>query len=107
MKNNIQNFLIIIGGTLVLVGALMQLIKSEYSPYVYTIGALMFAYVQIICQPYDGGDIVMKRLRRQQILGAFLLVVTGVLMQFTYHNEWIVCLTIAAVFELYTAFRMK
>lgn len=48
-----------------------------------------------------------RRLSRQQLLGALFLLITGVLMFVERHNSWIVTLTIAAVFELYTAFRMK
>ena len=43
-----------------------------------------------------------RRLRRQQIFGALLLVLTGAFMFFTRGNEWIVSLTIAAILELYT-----
>ena len=35
-----------------------------------------------------------------------LLVFTGVLMLLWHRNEWIACLSIAAVLELYTAFRI-
>jgi drug/metabolite transporter (DMT)-like permease len=48
----------------------------------------------------------VRRLRRQQILGAVLLVFAGVLMFVTRHNEWVLCLTVAAILELYTAFRI-
>ena len=34
------------------------------------------------------------------------LVFAGVLMFVTRHNEWVLCLTIAAILELYTAFRI-
>ena len=50
--------------------------------------------------------IIIRRLRRQQLLGAMLLVLTGVIMLLWKRNEWIVCLTVAAVLELYTAFRI-
>ena len=43
---------------------------------------------------------------RQQIIGATLLVVAGVMMILWKRNEWVVCLTIAAVLEMYTAFRI-
>ena len=46
------------------------------------------------------------RLRRQQIFGALLLVLTGAFMLFTRGNEWIVSLTIAAILELYTSIRI-
>lgn len=49
---------------------------------------------------------IVKRLRRQQIFGALLLVLTGAFMLFTRGNEWIVSLTIAALLELYTSVRI-
>ena len=58
------------------------------------------------CIRYDGRNFIIKRLRRQQIFGAVALVFTGVLMFTMKRNEWIVCLSIAAVLELYTAFRI-
>ena len=65
----------------------------------------MFAYVQLVSD-YKGKNIIIRRLRRQQLLGAMLLVLTGVIMLLWKRNEWIVCLTVAAVLELYTAFRI-
>jgi drug/metabolite transporter (DMT)-like permease len=55
---------------------------------------------------YEGSNFIIKRLRRQQIFGAIALMLAGVMMFTMHHNEWIVCLTIAAVLELYTAFRI-
>lgn len=68
-------------------------------------GACLFAYVQLVSD-YKGKNIIIRRLRRQQLLGAMLLVLTGVIMLLWKRNEWIVCLTVAAVLELYTAFRI-
>ena len=94
-----------IGAVLLLVGAMLQITRWEFSPYLYTLGAVLFAYVQVM-DGYDGKNLIVRRLRRQQILGAVLLVFAGVLMFFTRHNEWILCLTVAAILELYTAFRI-
>lgn len=66
---------------------------------------LLVAYVQLVSD-YKGKNIIIRRLRRQQLLGAMLLVLTGVIMLLWKRNEWIVCLTVAAVLELYTAFRI-
>ncbi|MBQ8521725.1 MAG: hypothetical protein IJ456_10220 [Bacteroides sp.] len=93
------------GAVLLLVGAMLQITRWELSPYIYTLGAILFAWVQVMCG-YDGKNLIVRRLRRQQILGAVLLVITGVLMFTTKRNEWIVCLTIAAVLQLYTAYRI-
>ena len=94
-----------VGAVLLLVGAMLQITRWELSPILYTIGAMMFAYVQVMSR-YEGKNLIIRRLRRQQILGAVLLVFTGVLMFVTKHNEWVLCLTVAAILELYTAFRI-
>ena len=75
-----------IGAVLLLIGAIVQITRLPWAPYIYIIGAVLFATIQII------GDI--------------LLVVTGIIMLLRPYNEWIVCLTIAAFLELYTAFRI-
>ena len=93
------------GAVLTLAGAILQITRWEFSPYLYIIGAVLFAYTQVM-DGYDGKNLIIRRLRRQQILGAVLLVFAGVLMLVTHNNEWILCLTIAAVLELYTAFRI-
>ena len=93
------------GAILLLIGAMLQITRWELSPYIYTLGAVLFAYVQVMSR-YEGKNLIVNRLRRQQILGAILLVFAGVLMFVTRHNEWILCLTVAAVLQLYTAYRI-
>jgi phosphatidylserine synthase len=93
------------GAGLLLVGAMLQITRWELAPVLYTIGAVLFAYVQVMSR-YEGKNLIVRRLRRQQILVAVLLVFAGVLMFVTRHNEWVLCLTIAAILELYTAFRI-
>jgi multisubunit Na+/H+ antiporter MnhG subunit len=94
-----------VGAVLLLVGAVLQITRWEFSPVIYTVGAVMFAYVQVVSR-YEGRNLIIRRLRRQQILGAVLLVFAGVLMFVTRHNEWVLCLTVAAILQLYTAFRI-
>ena len=93
------------GAGLLLVGAMLQITRWELAPVLYTIGAVLFAYVQVMSR-YEGKNLIIRRLRRQQILAAVLLVFAGVLMFVTRHNEWVLCLTVAAILELYTAFRI-
>lgn len=94
-----------IGAVLLLLGAMLQITRWAMAPVLYTVGAVLFAYVQVMSR-YEGDNLIVRRLRRQQILGAVLLVFAGVLMFVTHRNEWVVCLTIAAVLQLYTAFRI-
>ena len=95
-----------IGAGLLLIGAMLQITHWELAPYLYTVGAVLFAWIQVAYARYEGKHLIIRRLRRQQIIGAMLLVFVGVLMFTSKRNEWIVCLTIAAVLQLYTAWRI-
>lgn len=112
--NKFQNFLYGLGGILLLIGAAMPLLPGMLLPgaNVFTIGVLFFAPMQMLAR-YEGKDITVRRLRRQQLIGALLLLVTaGLLLMKAYHvgplrgDEWKLTLTIAAILEVYTAFRI-
>ena len=118
-----------IGGVLLLVGAMVMITGWDYAPYIYLLGSVMFASAQM-SDRYDGDDMILKRLRLQQVLGSILLVITGFLMfsgnyhqqlmfnnsmndtlrsfllTLTARNSWIVTLCIATLFELYSSFRI-
>ena len=118
-----------VGGLMLIVGAAVYITGWEYAPYFYLAGSLMFAIGQF-ADRYTGTDRIVKRLRRQQVLGAVFLLLTAALMfseplhnrlwadmnmgakfrsfllEITRKNNWIVTLTIGAVFELYSAFRL-
>lgn len=97
--------LFVVGAVMLLVGAAVYITGWPLSPYVYTVGATMVALVQIN-SPSRCKTPAVRRLRRQQMFGAVLLVLAGACMFFTHGNEWIVTLTIAAVLELYTSVRI-
>ena len=80
-----------VGAVALLLGAALQITQLAWAPYLYLIGAIMFAYVQVM-SGYEGKNIIIRRLRRQQIIGATLLVVAGVMMILWKRNEWVVCL---------------
>ena len=108
----IQNAVYAIGALLILTGAVIWPAAPTVATGVYCLGAIMFASMQYL-QRYEGKNVTLRRLRRQQILGATLLMVTGLMMIVNgmhigvlYHNEWMVCLAIAAFMECYTAFRI-
>lgn len=101
----LDNALALVGAVLIFIGLILQFIKFEFAPYFYLVGAFLFASIQVK-YGYDGKNIVIRRLRRQQLIGAMLLVMTGVLMILWHRNEWVLCLSISAVLELYTAFRI-
>ena len=94
-----------VGAIMALTGAAVDITGWTYAPYNYTIGAGFIALAQVTT-PVKGKSKILKRLRIQQIFGALALILTGAFMFTTRGNEWIACLTIAAVLELYTAFRI-
>lgn len=127
--NKMINVMMTIGGVLLLVGAMVMITGWDYAPYIYLLGSVMFASAQM-SDRYDGDDMILKRLRLQQVLGSILLVITGFLMfsgnyhqqlmfnnsmndtlrtfllSLTAKNSWIVTLCIATLFELYSSFRI-
>lgn len=105
MNRTLFSTLMIIGALLLLAGAALMITGWTLAPYLFCVGALLFAAMQMTDR-YEGQDITVKRLRRQQLIGSLMLLVTGVLMFVERHNGWIVTLTIAAVIQIYTAFRM-
>ena len=103
--NKTDNIIAISGAVVLFAGLIMQFVKFEYAPYIYIAGALKFSGIQAKTGRYYGKNIVLRRLKRQQLIGAMLRVIAGVMMIGWHHNEWILCLSIAAVLELYTAYR--
>lgn len=126
--NTWQNLVFQVGGLLVLVGACLPLFGLEdEGSFILLVGALAFGSMQCLAG-YGGRDSIVRRLRRQQIFGALLLIVAGVLAVIHTINvgalhtglslphtkiishigsgEWKICLAIAAVLEIYTAFRI-
>lgn len=112
----LQNFIMQVGGILLVAGAIMPMVPAvaTHAATVFTIGALAFGSMQLL-QRYDGRNIVIRRLRRQQIIAAFLLMFSAALLIMKqYHigpiairgDEWKIALIVAAILELYTAFRI-
>ena len=112
MLNKFQNFVLMAGAVLLLAGAAIYPTDWLYAFYMYAVGACAFAAMQLQAT-YEGDNLIVRRLRRQQIFGAVLLVCTAGFMAmrtfdfgFARGHEWLVCLAVACVLELYTAFRI-
>ena len=102
------------------IGAGSSLLKWMLAPYVYAVGALCFASMQML-QRYDGPSITIRRLRRIMLLSDLLFLLSALLMfanlgnffgldQLTYlqyvYNKWVVTLLIAAILQMYTTHRI-
>jgi hypothetical protein len=118
--NKLQTAIYLTGALLMVIGAGASLLSWTLAPYVYSLGAMGFASMQML-QRYDGPNVTIRRLRRIMLLSDLLFLVAGVLMfanlsnflgldQITYlqyvYNKWVVTLLIAAILQLYSTHRI-
>ena len=118
--NNWQNAIFVIGALLMVVGAGTSILKWWLAPYIFAVGAMCFASMQML-QRYEGPNFIIRRLRRIMLLSDVLFLVSAVLMfasqenvfglsHITYlqyvYNKWVVTLLIAAILQLYTTHRI-
>jgi hypothetical protein len=97
--------LTMLGAIMLLAGAMLKMSFSNEASYIYTAGAVLFAIMQFIGR-IRGGNLALRRLVTMQMMGAAALIVAGILMFTHQRNEWIVAMTIGAMLELYTSFRI-
>ena len=114
--NRLENTIFIIGGILILIGAALPVFYRMSLPaaIVFAVGVLMFCTMQARAR-YEGKDLTVRRLCRQQYISMFFLICTAVLMfmnvevlnaPFFNRDHWKITLAIAAVFQLYPSFRL-
>jgi hypothetical protein len=118
--NKIQLIIYLLGATLLAIGAGISILGWWIAPYVYCVGALCFASMQML-QRYEGTNFTIRRLRRIMLTSDVLFMLAGVLMlsnghnvfglsYITYmeyvYNKWIVVLLIAAILQLYSMHRL-
>ena len=118
--SNVETWVMLVGGLLMVVGSGASLFLQLWAPYVFAPGALMFVAMQMR-QRYDGDDFTIRRLRRMMLVSDFLFLVAALLMfanqgnflglnYLSYikyvHNNWIVVLLVAAILQLYTSHRI-
>jgi hypothetical protein len=118
--NKIESIIMVVGALLMVVGAAMGLFKLSWFPFVYAVGAIGFASMQML-QRYEGRNLTIKRLRGIMVLSDVLFLFTAVLMfanqgnalglDWIYYlnyikNNWVVLLLLAAILQLYTTYRI-
>ena len=118
--SNIEVWLMLAGGLLMVVGSGASLFLQSWAPCVFAPGALLFVAMQMR-QRYEGKDFTVRRLRRMMLLSDVLFLVAALLMfanqsnflgldYLSYikyvHNNWIVVLLVAAVLQLYSSHRI-
>jgi hypothetical protein len=117
----VQTIIYLVGGLLMVIGAGASLLAWWLAPYVFAVGAICFASMQML-QRYEGQNFVIRRLRRILLLSDVLFLVAALLMfanqgnvfglsYITYieyvYNKWVVVLLIAAILQLYATHRIS
>ncbi|MBO7069050.1 MAG: hypothetical protein J6W52_10325 [Bacteroidaceae bacterium] len=108
----LENLLFRTGAIMMLIGVALHIFSAEISLFVYSIGTMLFCMMQLRAV-YEGNDLNVIRLRRQQLFACLMFLATAMCMSmqvyqygFARRNEWIVALAIGCVLELYTAWRI-
>ena len=115
-----QNLIFLVGAVLMVAGAGSSVLMWRWAPYVFAVGAVGFASMQMQ-QRYEGHSVTIRRLRRIMLLSDVLFLVSALLMlasqgnvlgvsHITYieyvYNKWVITLLIAAVLQLYSTHRI-
>ncbi len=118
--NKVQTAIFLLGALLMVIGAGTSVLAWDSAPYVFFVGALGFASMQML-QRYEGSNFVLRRLRRIQLVSDVFFLLSGLLMiaskgnflgldYITYieyvYNKWVITLLIAAILQLYSTHRI-
>mgnify|MGYP007122039512 FL=1 len=118
--SSVQNVIFLIGAVLMVIGAGTSILQWQGAPYVFAVGAVAFASMQMQ-QRYEGQNFTIRRLRRMMLLSDVLFLVSALLMfanqgnvfglsYITYieyiYNKWVITLLIAAILQLYSTHRI-
>ena len=111
MNKRLLGPLTCLGEILVIIGAAIWITGWKGAGIVFAIGAVVFAACRIIehhCNGYDDKPLTLRRLYRQRMIGAVMVVISAVMMLFydLSPTGWLVPFIVFTVTEIYTAFRI-
>ena len=96
MNEKARTIVFNISALLLLAGAGLYLALPVVAPYLFAVGAAGI-------MPTKDMDFRRRRLHRYNIFAGLLCIFASALM-FSGRKEWMICLTISALLQLYTAF---
>lgn len=102
MNQKARTIIFNIAGLLILAGAILFLNKWFLAPYMFAVGAAGIAVCYLTISTKDM-EFRERRLHRFNVIASVLMICASGLM-FKDMKEWIICLTIAAVLQLYSSF---
>lgn len=102
MNQQVRSWVFALSYILLLAGAMLYVVHWWMAPYLFAVGSagVTVCYMSV---PVIGMDLRHKRLHRFNVIAGILMVCASGFM-FKERSEWILLLTIAAIFQVYTAF---
>ncbi|MCL1943457.1 MAG: DUF2157 domain-containing protein [Candidatus Azobacteroides sp.] len=106
MSKSVKRILFIVGGIFTLIGAVLYIaaVNWEYVPYLYAGGCAGIAVVYLT-NVYRGKNTRIRRLHGFLAAAGILLVASSYFM-FHHKQEWIICVAVSAVLQIYASFTM-
>lgn len=101
MSDKVKDYIFYISAVLLLASAMLFGSGWVFIPYVYAVASAGIAVVYMT-SPYQGSEVRLKRLHGYLVFSGLLLVASSYFM-FKGRKEWIICLLISAVFQLYVS----
>lgn len=102
MNQKIRSIIFGISGLLVLAGAILYITHWTIVPYIYAVGVAGIA-LSYLTTPIKHLSLRLRRLHNFNVIAGLLMIVSSGFM-FNNRSEWIICLTIATILQVYTAF---
>lgn len=102
MNPQTRTIVFYIAAVLVVAGAFLHFYHWVFAPYLFAVGAAGLA-VSYLTLPTKDMDFRTRRLHTFNVIAGILMVLASGLM-FADRKEWVLCLTIAALLQLYSAF---
>lgn len=102
MNEKARTIVFNISALLLLAGAGLYLALPVVAPYLFAVGAAGIAVSYLTISAKNMG-FRKRRLHRYNIFAGLLCIFASALM-FSGRKEWVVCLTVSALLQLYTAF---
>lgn len=102
MNSKVRTIVFNIAAIFVLAGAVLYLTQWVIAPYLFAVGAAGIA-VSYLTLPVKELDFRRRRLHRFNVFAGLLMIIASGLM-FSHQIEWVLCLTISAILQIYTAF---
>lgn len=102
MNNRFRTILFDVAAVLVLLGAILYASDNRIAPYLFAAGAAGVS-VCYLTLPVKDLNFRQKRLHRFNVIAGLLMICASGLM-FDGRKEWVICLCVAAILQVYTAF---